>query len=680
MNYRVYVKQAKDNIIGELVRGTIDQQGISHIDSSQTTWYITKEFLPVDISHTYELVKLFDSGINYYVYQYDSNKDYRGSVYRQDRNGTSGIISLPKIYTPNSSEVKYIKLEIRDTDNYPDSGYFPMMFLRSSDPVLIHDSNSPEKEYHLINPTLQLSDSTAGSLEFVIYPGHSYYQNKINLFTDTFYVTRVYKDGSEKIKWDGRAITEEIDAEGNKAYHCEGALSYLNDIHVVSSQYRPIKRTIYEFLNDYIVAQQSDNSFRNNRMDRSFYSYKDTETGEYVDTSSIFCDQGTKYEFTLNYENGLQWINDIKETFGGHIKVRYRPYDSVKDDIICRSFTYIQDFDRFFIIPDFKSLLNAHGTKIGRGSLFSYRPNKKVTRSIYIAATDFYIASGYTFKNYTDNGYLVLLDPDLVGVVNDENQVDNTKSYWVIKNADIAIQKPEALRFSVLHAKFGTDIFEAKKTSEISGFATNIIPRGMSVENAGGAQSYIYLTTTSAIIDGEQKQYERAKDKQGSVINSDFMRDRSLTKQYGYIEGVVDFESASTPQELYDLAYDWFKDIRKRIIRSNIEISLVDLGQAVQNDSSDPFSDSEYIDIWTQIYAEIPAFGITEDSPEQYYVSEMNIPLDDYLNTQVTLANKAVFENGANFISNDIVAVDNTQESNGIIAKVPKNIIKLVQK
>ena len=106
----------------------------------------------------------------------------------------------------------------------------------------------------------------------------------------------------------------------------------------------------------------------------------------------------------------------------------------------------------------------------------------------------------------------------------------------------------------------------------------------------------------------------------------------------------------------------------------------MDLGQAIQNDSSDPFSDAEYIDIWTQIYAEIPAFGITEDSPEQYYVSEMSIPLDDYLNTQVTLANKAIFENGLNFISNDIVEINHKQGDNGIISKVPKNIIGLAQK
>ena len=93
---------------------------------------------------------------------------------------------------------------------------------------------------------------------------------------------------------------------------------------------------------------------------------------------------------------------------------------------------------------------------------------------------------------------------------------------------------------------------------------------------------------------------------------------------------------------------------QKRIVRSNIEISLIDLGQAVQNGSSDSFSDPEYIDIWTQIYAEIPAFGITNDSLEKYYVSEMSIPLDDYLNTNITLINKANLISDSNIEANDI--------------------------
>ena len=647
MNYRVYIKRAKDNIIGELVRGQISSQGVATEDPNETRWYITKSFLSVDSSHTYELVKIFSSNVSYVVYEYNSNKTYLSKQSLQDRNGNDSTMS--KIYVPSSLSVSYVKLAIWDTTNYPDAGYFPTMFLRSADPFLIHDSNSPEKEYHLINSTLQLGDCTAGSFEFVIYPGHAYYQNKINLFTDTFYITRTYKNGSERIIWDGRAITEEIDADGNKAYHCEGALSYLNDIRVAGSQRGSINATVYEFINDYIVAQQSDKSQHSNRMDRSFYSYK--ENGEYVDTSSIFCDQGTRYAWNINYESGLKWLNDIQQTFGGHIKIRYRDYDSVKDDIICRSFTYVQDFDRTFTIQDFQNI--KIDTRIKRGSVFSYRKGIRFARAIYTAETDFTIVSGKTFQSYINSNYVAPLSSKLVGNVTSEGQIYNTKQYWVVNNA-YAVYKPEALRFSVLYANFGTDIFEAKKTSEINDFATYVIPRGMNIESSSGTESHIYLSTRKAYIDGKEYSYNPPKDKQGVEYNSDALQDISLTKQYGNVEAIVDFESANTPQLLYDQAYSWFRDIKKKIVRNNIEISLVELCKTIQNSSSDPFSDPEYVDIWTQVYAEIPAFGITSDSPEKYYVSEMSIPLDDYLNTQVTLVNKANLISDSNIGANDM--------------------------
>lgn len=647
MNYRVYIKRAKDNIIGDVVRGQISSQGVATEDPHENRWYITKSFLSVDSSHTYELVKIFGSNVSYVVYEYNSDKTYLNSQSLQDRNGDDSTKS--KIYVPSSLSVSYVKLAIWDTTNYPDAGYFPTMFLRSADPFLIHDSNSPEKEYHLIDPNLQLGDCTAGSFEFVIYPGHAYYQNKINLFTDTFYITRTYKNGSERIIWDGRAITEEIDADGNKAYHCEGALSYLNDIRVAGSQRGSINATVYEFINDYIVAQQSDRSQHSNRMDRSFYSYK--ENGEYVDTSSIFCDQGTRYAWNINYESGLKWLNDIQQTFGGHMKIRYRADDSVKDNIICRSFTYVQDFDRTFTIQDFQNI--KIDTRIKRGSVFSYRKGIRFARAIYTANVDFTIESGKTFQSYINGNKVAPLSSKLVGNVTSEGQIDNTKQYWVVNNA-YAVYKPEALRFSVLYANFGTDIFEAKKTSEINDFATYVIPRGMSVESSSGTESHIYLSTRKAYIDGKEYSYNPPKDKQGVEYNSAALQDISLTKQYGNVEAIVDFESANTPQALYDQAYSWFRDIKKRIVRNNIEISLVDLGKAIQNDSSDPFSDSEYIDIWTQVYAEIPAFGITSDSPEKYYVSEMSIPLDDYLNTQVTLVNKASLISDSNIGANNM--------------------------
>ena len=225
MNYRVYVKKAKDDLLGKVVVGELSLSDGKPIQNPSEGHYITKDFIPVDIYHSYELTSIMYglTSTSYYVFPYDANKMYLGR--RESRKIRNNEGNLPEqIYIPHSSDVHYIKLQINQSYQGISETEFPILFLKSSNPVLIHDSNSPEKEYHLISPTLQLGDCSTGSLEFIIYPGHSYYQNNINLFTDTFYVTRIYKDGSERIIWDGRAITEEIDADGNKAYHCEAIL------------------------------------------------------------------------------------------------------------------------------------------------------------------------------------------------------------------------------------------------------------------------------------------------------------------------------------------------------------------------------------------------------------------------------------------------------------------------
>ena len=110
MNYRVYIKRAKDNIIGDVVRGSINSQGVATEYPTGTHWYITKSFLSVDSSHTYELVKIFDSNVSYVVYEYDSDKTYLNSQSLQDRNGNDSTKS--KIYVPSSLSVSYVKLAI----------------------------------------------------------------------------------------------------------------------------------------------------------------------------------------------------------------------------------------------------------------------------------------------------------------------------------------------------------------------------------------------------------------------------------------------------------------------------------------------------------------------------------------------------------------------------------------
>lgn len=670
MNYRVYVKKAKPDVLPALVSGDLNYATGALTKSLDSEHYSTEEYIPIDQNKSYEMIVL-DAGWSYYwVCEYDFNKTYLNSRYYrfQSRNGADA--NDQKKYTPVNQNAVYIRVMVRKEK----SGNTSFLFLESTFPTLIHDSNSPKKEYHLLNPTLQLSDCSAGSLEFVIYPGHIYYDTKINLWTDTFYVVRTYKDGSEKIIWDGRAITSQEDSDG-KFYHCEGALSYLNDVRT-RKQDSSINYTIYEFLNERIVQRQTENSIWYNSMDRSFYSHIDN--GEYIDGSTIICDQGVKYIFNINYESGSKWINDIKEAFGGHYRVRYRPYDDVKKDIICRSFTYIQDFERSFKILSLTEWIKINkDQQIQKGTYIKTLGTPQKPSTIYVAAKTF-SPKNSKIDSHVSSGDLVLYEGK-IGYVTDEKAIDNSAKIWII-NGSNAVYRPEAERFPILKAKFGKDIFSAVKTSEIDQFATAIIPRGMQVtsSNGSGNDSYIFLTTAGAWVGGNYsgkigdntfkgyRVFDTPIDKNKNKIMSDILIDEELVKQYGYVMAVVDFEGADTPQALYNQSYDWFQDIKKKLIKQNIEISLSDLGQNVTiGNTNDPLADPEYVDIWTQIYAEIPMFDIDSDNPERYFVSALSIPLDDYLNTSVTLINNA------NLMSDNVISAGDIKGgSKGIIDTV----------
>lgn len=670
MNYRVYVKKAKDNIISSLIRGTINGNTGEATEDPNKNWYITKNFISVNINHIYELVKISKIGFTYYICEYDSELKYlNGTSYQKyDRNDPDK--SHEKTYIPTSSDVAYVKLQIEKTNDISKD----FMFLRSSEPVLIHDSKSPEKEYHLQNANLHLEDSAAGTFEFLIWPGHKYYNTKINLWTDTFYIVRSYSNGSERIIWDGRAITEDI-VDGNKSYHCEGAISYLNDLRVLklTGASSVPNLTVTQFIDTYILERQNDNSISNNRMDRSFYYKK--ENGAIVDGSSILCEQGIKYQWNMNYESGYKWIDDIKKSFGGHYRIRYRSYDSVKDEIICRCFTYLQSFDRFIRMTNFSKLTK--GTKVETGSLFYYTDGPKSYR-IYKVLRDFVRGdlnsrADIEVTLLLSSIYITFYDQNDIGYATDEDSTNNTKNVWIINNSYVIV-KPDSNRFTSFYASFGSEIFEAEKTSQISNFASTIIPRGATVNSSDGTESHIDLLTTGAFVTGNYKgkignttiqgyrNYNPAKDKDGNLVTSIYLTDYSLTKQYGYVEAIVDFEGADTPQKLYNQAYNWFKDLKTKILKESIEITLFDLNKKIISKSSDPFSDPEYVDIWTQIYAVIPSFGINQNDPERYFVSAMDIPLDDYINTKITLINNA------NLISDNVInAGDIKGSSKGII-------------
>lgn len=103
------------------------------------------------------------------------------------------------------------------------------------DRILIYDDDVYDESLRLSDPKLHLEVNSAGTLEFSIAPDNVGYEKIVPMKTQ-FIVIRAdspEKNGTRQrneIIWFGRALTIDTDIYKVKSIHCEGGLSYLNDV------------------------------------------------------------------------------------------------------------------------------------------------------------------------------------------------------------------------------------------------------------------------------------------------------------------------------------------------------------------------------------------------------------------------------------------------------------------
>ena len=674
IKYRVYIKKAMEEINCGWELGNIDNNNGQDKPNSTNSYIRTANYISIDDDCTLHLLIPNWSFNSVYLYFYNSNKEYITFKTKYNVNK----IDL-KTTDPNAKYVRIIAYRLTinsSTIVYAHNHINIIVVHKKNKPVLLHDSSIPEKEYHLINANLHLEDSTAGSLEFVLTKHHPYYTQKLNFLTDTLYVTRTYKDGSERIIWDGRPISEEVDTEGNILYHCEGALSYLNDIRIPKNPYGVRYLSIAQLFDEYILSGL--NSISDDGVaDRYFHTIQ-TKDGqnEYIEFNRIYIKNSNTYAIDMNSDSGLKLLNDIRDSFKAHFKVQYDKNSSVYDDTIHRCLTGVDEFEglipikRIYIVANtypvssrnVNSELIDNAAKIKTDELFyiGYDDSSLLNIQLFKSLVSFTCTRQSTSANFNDADHYKYyirkindIDPNLYEMrYSEEFEMDaegNLVNRLYIKTLANTIPH--------LKAEFGLNIFSAKKTTEIENIATSIIPRGLQFEGSNGQETNVFLNSSSIIkdnVDGQgnvtkkvtnfeqtEKPPEEAVDFAGS-----YLFDYDLIKKYGIIEAVVDFEEADTPKKLYYQGRVWFKELKRNIVRRNVEISLYDLTRAITynpdiEDTNELLADPEYIDIWTHIDASIPELDITEADPETYYVSALDIPLDNWIDTQVSLVNTA---------------------------------------
>ena len=164
--------------------------------------------------------------------------------------------------------------------------------------ICIHNTASTEIASKAVNPKLELSANTAGSLTMTLPITNAGY-----LVDRKSTVIRVYQYGREL--WEGRILSESFDFWNNREITCEGELSYLHDSVLMPHAFSAV--TPKEFLQYVINAHNS----------RVGMAKQFTMGRTYPSTSSL------TVSADMDYNNAFDAISSILlDGIGGYIRVR----------------------------------------------------------------------------------------------------------------------------------------------------------------------------------------------------------------------------------------------------------------------------------------------------------------------------------------------------------------------
>lgn len=217
------------------------------------------------------------------------------------------------------------------------------------DNICIFNDQYSDDDYRLIDPKLKMSDSSAGSLEFIMPPNNVGYNSIIRLQSEIV----VYRNDEEI--WSGRALKEDLDFWNNKQVFCEGELAYLNDTTQPQKEYHS---TVRGFLTSLI---QVHNAKANANQRFTVGAVTVTDNNDSI------------YRYT-NYENTLEAINEkLVSRLGGHLRIRkvngVRYLDYLKDyprtnEQVIRFGENLLDFTKSFDMTNYCTVLLPRGAQL----------------------------------------------------------------------------------------------------------------------------------------------------------------------------------------------------------------------------------------------------------------------------------------------------------------------------
>ena len=171
------------------------------------------------------------------------------------------------------------------------------MYSVYADGIRIYDDSYSLPDEKLIDPTLTMEDSSAGSLEMTLPVGNKGYASIRRMTSDI----TVAKNGSEI--WWGRVLSEEQNFQNDRILTCEGALAFLNDVAQPLAQYSGmiIRSYIERLLAVYNQNASPNRQFR---------------------VGAVTVGTGIITDYITNYEKTIECLNKLITEYGGHFRVR----------------------------------------------------------------------------------------------------------------------------------------------------------------------------------------------------------------------------------------------------------------------------------------------------------------------------------------------------------------------
>lgn len=172
----------------------------------------------------------------------------------------------------------------------------------------------------LLEPSLEMEVSAAGSFEFVMPPGHLLYDRVRMLTSDV----EVYEDG--ELIWFGRPVEMKRNFRNERRVYCEGALAFLNDSVQEGHLYRSI--SLHEFFK-MVVAAHNGQVAENRRFEVGRITvpdrmvYRRLRYEQTYDVLKRQCLNAQGGYFFVRREKGvnyLDWLREMPYTCGQPIE------------------------------------------------------------------------------------------------------------------------------------------------------------------------------------------------------------------------------------------------------------------------------------------------------------------------------------------------------------------------